>query len=272
MSRIGVLSVFGFNDVVLFASLLYSCFDVLVEWPSFDACSRPIHKWLVPSYCAVVCFRVFHVAGARAVQQGLGPFEDDGVGEFLLDVRHKSAWSRALAAMLWAAMPAFAAWTLLGTAWLWSVAAETPRCMPSEAHLWFSGLWLALCYVWLAIHIALGVAALVLEHRVRAAEGDLRAIEDDEVRSRWGDVSRIAGYQALGAPCAGEGLAPSEILALPLGLAVEGAECSICLGDIRAGDALRRLGCGHAFHRPCIDLWLLRRADCPLCKRGVSTV
>ena len=40
-------------------------------------------------------------------------------------------------------------------------------------------------------------------------------------------------------------------------------ECSICLG--RHG-ALRRLSCGHAFHRGCIRRWLRRGSGCPLCR------
>merc|ERR1719356_1061065 len=157
--------------------------------------------------------------------------------------------------------------------------------MPSAFHMWFSVFWLALCYVWIIIHAALGVFAWVLERRVRKAETDLRQIEDADVISRWGQVSQLQGYQSLSG-AANAGLTPSEIACLPcftmstpekdagaeddLGSPV--GECAICLNDFSPGDSVRKIGgCGHTFHRSCIDLWLLRCSDCPLCKRSVRS-
>ena len=51
----------------------------------------------------------------------------------------------------------------------------------------------------------------------------------------------------------------------------EEEECALCLEPYADGELLRHLPCGHAFHRACIDVWLLdkrrglKRA-CPLCK------
>lgn len=48
-------------------------------------------------------------------------------------------------------------------------------------------------------------------------------------------------------------------------LSVEG--CSICLVDFEDGDELRKLPCGHRFHRACIDRWLLKSSTtCPIDK------
>jgi len=177
------------------------------------------------------------------------------------------------------ALPFFVLWTLLGTKWLWSVALYTPECVPTNLHLWFAVFWLVLCYIWIFIHAALGIVAWLLEQRLRRAEGDLRELESDDVLSRWGQVSRLQDYTSLSVGRQ-QGLTPTEIKALSgltsivTGSCEEGTddkECPICLNEFDDGDVVRRLGvCGHSFHKSCIDLWLLRRADCPLCKRHIQ--
>lgn len=43
--------------------------------------------------------------------------------------------------------------------------------------------------------------------------------------------------------------------------------CSICLGDYKDSDLLRRLpDCSHAFHVACIDAWMRMHATCPMCR------
>jgi len=272
----------GYNDGILLLSLLYSCVDLQFEWDSFSRCSRPIHKWLLVSYACVIGFRLTHFLGTRsaaALADMVAPDQD-----FLLNLRHKGALPRMLASLTWlVALPFFALWTLLGTNYMWHVVSETPECVPTTTHLWFSGFWLVLCYIWITIHAALGAVAWVLERRVRRAEGDLRELEDADTLSRWGQVSQLAGYRSLPTDAGGgrAGLTPSEIRSLPseftLGDDVEAdcggevRECPICINGLEPGDSVRRLpGCDHIFHRSCIDLWLLRRADCPLCKHCVQ--
>merc|ERR1719174_2585443 len=200
-------------------------------------------------------------------------------GDFLLDLRHKEWLPQLLASFTWLfALPLFTLWTGIGTKWLWDVLHETPVCMPTATHLWFSVFWLILCYVWIVIHAALGSVAWLLEHRVRKAEQDLRQIEDSDVISRWGQVSHLQDYRSLHSTST-SGLTPAQINALPCftcshGLCEAGVgedtECPICLHALKSGDTVRQLDiCGHLFHRSCIDLWLLRSSDCPLCKRSV---
>lgn len=58
---------------------------------------------------------------------------------------------------------------------------------------------------------------------------------------------------------------------LPTRKYLEGEEkierCAICVEDFKDGDTLRVLPCEHAFHKACIDEWLINHsALCPLCK------
>jgi len=282
----------GLNDAVLLVSLMYACVDLAVEWDSFSTCSKPIHKWLLVSYICVVAFRLTHWLGSRAIafaESLAGRAESPGgpataAGELLLNLRHKEALLRAVASFTWAVgLPFFSLWTFLGTVWMHDVLNNTPECVPTSTHLYFSLFWIILCYAWIIIHAALGAVAFILERRVRRAEGCLREIEDEDVRRRWGVVSNMAGYQDLasGAPASGDGLKPAEIRCLPCatalasenGLTINEKECSVCLNDFEVGDACRCLPiCGHTFHKSCIDLWLLRRAECPLCKTHVTSL
>lgn len=259
----------GYNDGILLISLLYSSLDIHYEWESFSQCKRPVHQWLFLSFALVIMFRLTHVLGMKTTM---------GSGDFLLDLRQKDAVPRILASFIWlVALPFFILWTLIGTKWLWETVRETPNCVPTDTHLWFSIFWLALCYIWILIHVALGVVAWVLERRVRKAELDLVQIEDADVISRWGHVSSLQDYRSLSANQ--KGLSAAEINALPsfsceAGMHEAGVgedtECSICLNTLEPGDSLRQLDtCGHLFHRSCVDLWLLRSCDCPLCKRSV---
>lgn len=42
--------------------------------------------------------------------------------------------------------------------------------------------------------------------------------------------------------------------------------CTICFGDLKDGDRVGDLLCGHTFHASCLKSWLSRRNVCPLCQ------
>mmetsp|Transcript_23253 Transcript_23253/g.51028 ORF Transcript_23253/g.51028 Transcript_23253/m.51028 type:complete len:441 (+) Transcript_23253:179-1501(+) len=46
--------------------------------------------------------------------------------------------------------------------------------------------------------------------------------------------------------------------------------CRVCLGEFVDGDEVKRLPCGHMFHSNCIQEWLHRSTDCPICKANVE--
>ncbi|CAA0833652.1 E3 ubiquitin-protein ligase ATL6 [Striga hermonthica] len=46
--------------------------------------------------------------------------------------------------------------------------------------------------------------------------------------------------------------------------------CAICLQDVKDGESVRLLpNCGHLFHPHCIDKWLTRQGNCPMCRKNV---
>jgi len=266
----------GYNDAVLIVSLSLSSIDLLCEWSAFQGCAKPIHAWLVVSYAFVVAVRTAHLFGAHLAKSqaqqsgGASPASE----EFILDLRHKASAARLLVSITWRfALPFFVFWTLLGTRWMSDVMQHSPTCVPSPEQLYFAMFWLVLCYGWIIVHCGVGGIAWLLELRVRHAERDLRAVEDADVLARWGQVSHLSDFHALDGRAEMNGLTPDEIQSLPCEPYsrwgdCEEEECSICICHLEPGEAVRRLpSCGHTFHKSCIDLWLLRCAHCPLCKR-----
>jgi len=283
------LDILAFNDVILGLSLLYSCWYLHLEWDNFVTCRQPIHKWLIVSYSIILFFRGAHTIGTYSSygsgigEAAVGDLESRAGAGFLLDLRTKNVMVKALIYINWLALvPALILWTMLGWNWLWQIWVWSPNCMPTDMHFWFVLGWLILCFASVFDHLALGIASWVLERRVQRAEHDLRQLEDPDVLSRWGHVSRLTGIRSLTSlPENRRGLTPAEIQelhgaasfvcsAMPgdSTLMAEPTECSICIGDMRSGDCIRKLDCGHVFHRACVDLWLLRSAECPLCKRS----
>lgn len=52
----------------------------------------------------------------------------------------------------------------------------------------------------------------------------------------------------------------------------EGLECAVCLSKFQDIEILRLLPkCKHAFHINCVDQWLERHSNCPLCRHKVSS-
>lgn len=49
-------------------------------------------------------------------------------------------------------------------------------------------------------------------------------------------------------------------------------KCVICLADYSSKHALRVLNCGHAFHKLCLDAWVIRgKKSCPMCNQQIET-
>jgi E3 ubiquitin-protein ligase RHA2 len=51
-----------------------------------------------------------------------------------------------------------------------------------------------------------------------------------------------------------------------------GKECVVCLNRLSNGDRVRKLACGHVFHKDCLDGWLDHlNFNCPLCRFPLVT-
>ncbi|CAG9331533.1 unnamed protein product [Blepharisma stoltei] len=49
----------------------------------------------------------------------------------------------------------------------------------------------------------------------------------------------------------------------------ESTSCTICMEDFQIGVGIKSLPCFHQYHTECIDLWLERHNNCPICKANV---
>ena len=45
----------------------------------------------------------------------------------------------------------------------------------------------------------------------------------------------------------------------------ENNECIICLENMKTGDKIKILECGHIYHNECINDWFKRKKECPVC-------
>ncbi|AFN83557.1 hypothetical protein EROM_081410 [Encephalitozoon romaleae SJ-2008] len=72
----------------------------------------------------------------------------------------------------------------------------------------------------------------------------------------------------------GGGLSEKEIEKIPLcpysSQEFISRGCIICLEDFEDGGCVRNLGCGHVFHRECIDKWLRKNFVCPVCRSRMT--
>lgn len=258
------------NDMVLSFSLIHSGVNILRKWDAFSQCSKPLHVWLLVSYVAILAFRAAH---------HLGQWSSEDSSEYALPYlsQCKASWFMTKATWF-VILPCFAAWTVLGTSWSLSILNATPTCLPPGTHPWFICFWQILCYAWIAIYSVFVGVTFRYERSLKVMEIEhhrLAATED--ALHRWGQLPFLPDNGLLHS----QGLCQGDIQSLPksrFGAAAAAAdksrnklECAICLVEFQSQDLCRELpGCGHIFHESCIDLWLLRRGDCPLCKHRIQ--
>jgi hypothetical protein len=239
-------------------SLAHSTFEIWHHGEEFGQCEKPIHVWLVVSYFSLVGLRVPHY---------LKQAGSDLAGDVNENTSGWKGFSKLCLMVVWfVLLPFFIVWSIIGSFWFNDVMQKTPTCLPTGMDARFIGFWQLVCYIWIVIYVGCVAIALSLRRRQHQAEMNVRLVQNDDTRARWGDVTSSWGLSPL------MGLSHKEISALPActGSQCNEVECSICLSNVQEGDAGRRLpNCGHCFHQACIDLWLLRQNKCPLCKSDV---
>ncbi|XP_028773750.1 RING-H2 finger protein ATL56-like [Neltuma alba] len=93
-----------------------------------------------------------------------------------------------------------------------------------------------------------------------------------------GIFHRIRSRPTIQLGASSNGIAPRDVKKLPHFRVASGTEpgpetqCVVCLDGFRSGHWCRKLaGCGHVFHRRCVDTWLVKVAACPTCRTPVRS-
>lgn len=259
--------------ILMGLSLLYSLIDVALMDP--DDCMISMQRWTCVSYLNVMLCKLAHTVGKKYSH----------VGEnFIFSLRQKSVVSSVTIVFIWSMLiPFIVIWTVLGTIWFHKALKDHPGCLSHGLHPWLVMCWQGLSYMWVSIYVIYFGITCSIEYKTRMAERNMRRVQDDDSLARWGrmsaplpEITSIAGPMVVKQQ---HGMQPCDIFALPSSHVIDEefstpsgeSHCPICLVDFRQGDNVRTLPrCGHFFHQSCVDLWLLRRAECPMCKGKVE--
>mmetsp|Transcript_73853 Transcript_73853/g.171303 ORF Transcript_73853/g.171303 Transcript_73853/m.171303 type:complete len:303 (+) Transcript_73853:45-953(+) len=164
---------------------------------------------------------------------------------------------------------------------------RTVRCPPSLAAAAGSGAFLGCCgglqmayclgcghmAVWFCA-LAGGIAGHLSNHGSRyAAPRSASMHRDDEdiffPEDSEDDVARGLDHSAIEAHTMGHVYTDG---AHEDRESEEDRTCMVCMETFAAGDRLRTLPCLHRYHQHCIDEWLTRHRECPICKRDITAV
>lgn len=220
------------------AGAAVSCLCILFlcfSWADSAACDRPLRWWLLAhtvSQLLQVPVRFVLLARIRETELAQTSME-----ECVASFTASPAWrvSKHISLFTYA-------WCVLGIVWVIN-AGDCSSC-PS--------------IFWITVFVLVQAGA-----RTAVALGTYRRLFPTE-----------PPREAAPAP---EAATTAQIMALPLvtyssDTFAEEAHCAICLSEYENGECLRRLPCGHHFHRQCADKWLQRSKRCPLCIQAIDEV
>eukprot|EP01006_Ploeotia_vitrea_P040379 TRINITY_DN66423_c0_g1_i1.p1 TRINITY_DN66423_c0_g1~~TRINITY_DN66423_c0_g1_i1.p1 ORF type:complete len:254 (+),score=110.12 TRINITY_DN66423_c0_g1_i1:313-1074(+) len=236
------------NDSLLFSLLAFSIATLVVRWDTFSECSAPLPLFLLVDYATIALFRVAHLLVKWAADQ--------------------PQWLRRALYIFKVGVvyTFFVAWTIVGSVWL----DQSGDCLPEKNQYWTFVVWLVLCYLWSALYLCVIVLQrmLVPDHvnGAGAGAGAGGAGAQFMVNAPF-PLSLIHLDEQLGLP-------EDQIQVIrPYPAPVDKLSddiCAICLEGYCRDQPCKKLpNCTHSFHAHCIDNWLRRKSDCPICRTPV---
>lgn len=217
-------------------------------WPQCGSCSRPLRWWLLAQAVLQLGQLPVRVALVALVRGARGEdAEARDLPEQLASLTSSKAWkmSKTVAMVQYG-------WFVLGVVW-WMHSTTCPGC-PGIGKLIASVMLLTVARAAVAM-----TAFQVLFPQGAEPQGDV----DQPKKVASATVEQIASLPVVrfSTCCSSE---------FVRGGGDPESSCSICLSDYDEGCQLRRLPCGHDFHRRCVDKWLQRNKHCPLCVQAVD--
>jgi len=219
------------NAVVGIACTLF----LMRYWSRCSECDRPLRWWLLMQavlQLSQLPVRVVLLISVRWVESSGGSIE-----ACIMSLTASPAWraSKTVALVQYG-------WFVLGMVW-WMHTESCPDC---------PGISMLTAAV-MVLSAARAIAALVI-FRLLFVQGGALAEATPKVMAAT--ATQIANL-------------PTERFSMEA-CKEEGASCSICLTEYIDGAVIRKLPCGHGFHRRCVDKWLQRNKRCPLCIHPVD--
>jgi len=86
------------------------------------------------------------------------------------------------------------------------------------------------------------------------------------------DFQRGLDHEAIEGHTIGHTFNAGAETAPPKGSDEDNSKCMVCMEHFEQGEALRSLPCLHRYHQRCIDEWLVRSPECPICKHDITIV
>lgn len=209
---------------------------LLDSWSRCESCNRPFRWWLLIHSILQVLQLPMRFATSFLVHAAQEAGES--ISDCVTSITASPAWSWSKALAV-----AHYFWIILGVVW-WMHLETSPSC-PDIGD--FTVVIILSCVV-------RAVAAMVL-FRIHWTVQEDPSEAPKPVGASKNQIADLPMVRLPEIPCGEE--APS---------------CSICLVDFIGGEVVRKLPCGHYFHDSCIDSWLGRNKNCPLCITPIDEV
>lgn len=249
-------------------ALLYSTASLYWHWDTLAQCHCPMHLWLMILYASICGVQGVSHVGSSSMDKAPGT-------EQMKWYMHRSTPAAQTAFKIIAVvlLPFVAFWSFVGARWFALTVDETPECFPAVVHLStsFFVTCIAAAFIITTLCSMFALHIWQLGGSLKRGIASIKAIQDADMLHRWGQISVLdVDLQGMSADCIAA--LPSEVVGARSRKGNE-RSCPICLQGFLRGEKIRRLpGCQHCFHRPCVDLWLVRNGHCPMCKIEVRDV